>query len=112
MRHKCYTNDASATRVEKIEFENGKTENIFSQSYISYIANERLQGEEQFHSKNYLLEMPCSHAKLRLKNALQKVNFVMGKAISKTYTLDCSCKCPCMFSHSNTSSFSIKKHFI
>ena len=27
------------------------------------MANERLQGEEQYHSKNYLLEMPRSHAK-------------------------------------------------
>ena len=27
------------------------------------MANEKLQGEEQYHSKNYLLEMPCSHAK-------------------------------------------------
>ena len=26
------------------------------------MANERLQGEEQFHSKNYLLDMHCSHA--------------------------------------------------
>ena len=64
------------------------------------MADERLQGEEPFHSKNYLLEMPCSHAKMRLKSAPQKLNFVMAKAISKGYTLDCSCKCPCTFPHS------------
>ena len=62
--------------------------------------NERLQGEEQFHFKNYLLEMLCFHAKMRLKSAPQKLNFVMAKAISKSYTLDCSCKCPCTFPHS------------
>ena len=60
------------------------------------MANERLEGEEQFHSKNYLLEMPRSHAKMYLKSAPQKLNFVMVKAISKSYTLDCSCKCPCI----------------
>ena len=42
------------------------------------MANERLQREEQFHSKNYLLEMPCSHA----KNSFEECT------ISKRYTLD------------------------
>ena len=41
-----------------------------------------------------------SHAKMHLKSAPQKLNFVMAKAISKSYTLDCSCKCPCTFPHS------------
>ena len=45
------------------------------------MANERLQGEEQFHSKNYILEMPRYHAKMHLKSASQKLNFVMAKAI-------------------------------
>ena len=47
------------------------------------MAHERLQGEEQLHSKNYNLEMPRSHAKMRLKIAPQKLNFVMAKAISQ-----------------------------
>ena len=64
------------------------------------MANERLQGEEQFHSKNYLLEMPRSHAKMRLKSAPQKLNFLMDKATSKSCTLDCSYKYPCTFPHS------------
>ena len=55
------------------------------------MASERLQGEEQFNSKNYLLEMSRFHAKMRLKNALQKLNFLMAKAISKSCTLGCSC---------------------
>ena len=36
------------------------------------------------------LEMPLSHAKMRLKCSPQKLNFVIAKAISKNYTLDCS----------------------
>ena len=100
VRHECYTNDTRATRVKNVDFDKGTNENIFPHPYISYMANERLQGEEQFHSKNYLLEMPRSHAKIRLKSAPQKLNFVMAKAISKSYILDCSCKYPCTFPHS------------
>ena len=84
VRHKCYTNDTSAartTRVRNFDFDNDTSENIFSHPYISYMANERLQGEEQFHSKNYILEMPRYHAKMHLKSASQKLNFVMAKAI-------------------------------
>ena len=43
--------------------------------------------------------MALSHAKIRLKTAPQKLNFVTAKAISESYTLDCSCKCPCTFPH-------------
>ena len=69
------------------DFDNDTSETIFSQPYISYMANERLQGEEQYHSKNYLLEISRSHSKTRLKSASQKLNFVIAKAISKSYTL-------------------------
>ena len=64
------------------------------------MANERLQGEEQDHSKNYPWEVPCSHAKAHLKSTPQKLNFVIAKVISKRYTLNCSCKYPCTFPHS------------
>ena len=93
-------NDTSATRVKNFGFDNDTSKNIFSYPYIYYMASERLQGEKQFHSKNYLLEMPRFHAKMRLKSAPQKLNFLMAKAISKSCTLDCSCKCPCTFPHS------------
>ena len=86
----CYTNGTSATRVKSFYFGNDKSENIFSHSYLSYMAYERLQGKKQFHSKNYLLEMPHFYARTRLKSAQQKLNLVMAKAISKSYTLDCS----------------------
>ena len=58
------------------------------------MASQRLQGEEKFHSKNYLLEMPRFHAKMCLKSAPQKLNFLMEKATSKRCTLDCSYKYP------------------
>ena len=48
------------------------------------MASERLQGEKQFHFKNYLLEMSLSHAKMRLESAPQKQNFLMAKAASKS----------------------------
>ena len=64
------------------------------------MASERLQGEEQIHSKNYLFEMSRFHAKMCLKSAPQKLNLLMAKAISKRCTLDFSCKCPCTFLHS------------
>ena len=49
------------------------------------MATERLQGEEQFHHMNYFLEIR-SHAKMRLKSAPQKLDFLMTKAISKSCT--------------------------
>ena len=100
MRHECYTNDTSVTRMKNFDFNNDTNRNIFSHPYIYYMASERLQGEEQFHSKNYLLEMSRFHAKMRLKSAPQKLNFLMEKAMSKSCKLDCSCKCPCTFPHS------------
>ena len=100
VQHECDTNDTSATRVKNFDFDDHTSKNIFSHHYIYYMASERLQGEEQFHSKNYLLEMSRFHAKMRLKHAPQKLNFIMEKAISKSFTLNCSCKCPCTFPHS------------
>ena len=91
VRHDCYTNNTSATRVKNFDFDNYTSKNIFSHPYIYYIPSERLQGDKQLHSKNYLLEMPRSNAKMRLKSAPQKPNFLMAKDISKSYTLDCSC---------------------
>ena len=86
MLHERQECNASATRGRKYDFDNDRSENILSHPYISYMANERLQEEEQFHSKNYLLEMPHSHAKMHFKSAAQKLSFVMAKAISKSYT--------------------------
>ena len=94
------TSDTSAARVKNFDFDNDKFKNIFSHPYIHYMASERLQREEQFNTKNFLLEMSRFHAKMRLKSAPPKLSFLMAKAISKSCTLDCNCKCPCTFSHS------------
>ena len=93
-------NDRSATRVwDKRhgcdicrKFNKDTTENVFLHHYISYMTNERLQEEERFHSKNYVLEILCSYAKMSSTSALQKLNFWMAKAISKSYIQHCSCK--------------------
>ena len=84
MRHDCYTNDTSVTQVKNFDSDNDTSENIFSHPYISYIANGKWK--EQFDYKNYFLEMPRFHAKMRLKSAPQKLNLVMAKDIKKLYT--------------------------
>ena len=40
-------NDTSATRVKNFDLNNDTSENVFSHPYISYMANERFQGEEK-----------------------------------------------------------------
>ena len=50
---------------------------------LAILANERSKGKEQFHSKNYLLEMLRSHVKMLLKSAPKKLNFVLAKAYQK-----------------------------
>ena len=101
LRHECYTNDTSVKRVKNFDFDNDTGKNVFSHPYIYYMTRERLRGEEQFHTKNYLLEMsfPCN---MSFKSAPQKLNFLRTKAVSKSCTLHFSCKCPCTFLHSYT----------
>ena len=61
VRHKGHECDRSATRVlherhewKIFDFDNYTSKNIFSHCYIYYMASERFQGEEEFHSKYYL----------------------------------------------------------
>ena len=83
VRHKCDMNNTSVTRGKNFDFYNNTSENIFSHAYISYMENEILLAEEQLHPKNYLSEMHRSHAKMRLKSAPQKRNFVIAKLYQK-----------------------------
>ena len=53
MQHEYGTSVTRTTRVKNFDFDNETSENIFSHPYISYMPNERLQGEKQIHSKNY-----------------------------------------------------------
>ena len=80
VRYKCCTNDTSATRVENFDFYNDTGKNIFSHPYICCMASERLQGEEQIHSKNYLLEMSPFHA---FKKSTTKTKLFNGKSYNK-----------------------------
>ena len=86
----CDTNDTSATqttRVKNFNFDHDTSENTFLQPYNSYITNERLQGEEeQFHFKNYLLEISRSHAKMHLKIAPQKLDSYDKNSNKKLYS--------------------------
>ena len=87
VRRECYTNDTSAIQVKNLDFDSDASENIF---FISYMANENLQSGTVSFS-----ELPFGNASFPCQNAIepQKLNFVMAKAISNSYTLDCSCKC-------------------
>ena len=71
------------------------------------MTNERLQGEEQFHSKNYLSVMPRFHAKMRLKSASQKLNFVLAQAVHWIVAAN-DLEPSRIVTHNNTASFSIK----
>ena len=62
------TSDTSGSRVKNFDFDNDKFKNIFTPLFY-YMASERLQGQEQFHTKNYLSEMSRFHAKISLKSA-------------------------------------------
>ena len=67
--------------MKNFDFDSDTSKNIFLHPYIYYMASERLQGEKQLHSKNYLLEMSRFHAKMCLKSAPQKLSY-----IKKLYT--------------------------
>ena len=83
VRNACYTNDTIATRVKNFDFDNATSKSIISHPYIYYMASERLQGEEQFHSRNYLLEISRFNAKMRLKSATQKTKLFNCKSYIK-----------------------------
>ena len=73
VQHECETSESGATYVEN--FNKDTTENVFLHHYISYMTNERLQEEQRYHSKNCVLEILCSYAKMSSTSALQKLNF-------------------------------------
>ena len=77
VRNECYTNDnTSAIREENVDFDNDTSKHIFSHPYISYMANERLQVEEQFHFGNSLFPS---------RNAFEKCTTKTGLCNCKSY---------------------------
>ena len=57
--HESYTYDTSGTRGKNFDFDNDTSKNIFLHPFMYLMASERLHGEKQFHSRNYVLEIPC-----------------------------------------------------
>ena len=87
VQHECHTNDTSVTRVGNFDFDKDTSENMFSHAYISYMANERLQGEEQFHSKYYLLELTSFPCQNTFEKCTAKIELCNGKSyIKKLHT--------------------------
>ena len=69
---------------ENFDFDSDTNKNIFSHPCINYIVNERLQGGEKFHSKNYLLEMLCHMHHKMIAKAISKR---LSNILAKSYTL-------------------------
>ena len=95
-RHECDTNYTSATRVrhERYECDTSVTRVLLKRhecdtiaTQINHMTKERFQGEEQFYSKNYLLEMSRSHAKMHIQKCATKTELCNGKSyIKNLYT--------------------------
>ena len=80
VQHECYTNETSTTQVKTFDFDNDTSENIFLHHYISYVANEILQGEEQFHE-----ELSFGNASFPYQNAFEKCITKAEHSNSKSY---------------------------
>ena len=94
VQHERNTTDRSVTQVKILDFDNGTSENIFTQPYV---ANNHYKERKNISLKTTIWK--CSVPKLK-KNAAEKLNIVIAKATLKTYTLGYSCKCFCTFPHS------------
>ena len=106
-RHEC---DTSATRTTQVWHE-WKILVLITTQVKTYFHTSILAIWWKITRRGTISEMPHSHAEMRLKSPSQKLSFVMGKAISKGYTLDCSCNFLARsrtVTHSNIASFSMK----
>ena len=93
------TNDASGTQAKKFNFDNDTSENIFQTPILP-----KWQIKDYNKRNNFILRTPFWKClvpipKMRSKSALQKLNFLIPKAMSKSYTIDCSCECSRTFRH-------------
>ena len=105
-RHECNTNAIQTARVqdEREEFKNFDFDKTHVTTYFQISILTIWQMKHYKERDNFILRITFSKClvpmpKLHLKSASQKLNFVMTKAISKSYPLDCSCKYPCTFQH-------------
>ena len=72
-------NGTSGTRVKHFDFDNDTSKNIFSRPYIYYMAGERLQEEEQFHTS-----FPYQNA---FEKCNKKTELFNGKSYIKTLSI-------------------------
>ena len=98
VQHKC---DTSVTRTKRVrqEWKNLISITTLVKTYFHILIFTYIYLLIIF-TKNYLLEMPRFRAKMGLKSAPQKRNFLIANATSTCCTLDRNCKCPCTFPHS------------
>ena len=110
VQRECYTKDKSATRVLHEQHECDTSEKILIlittrvKTYF-HIPIFTIWQVKDYKERNHFIinttfSKPHSHPKMRLKSAQKKLDFVMVKAITKSYTLDYSCKFPCTSPHS------------
>ena len=96
VRHKCYTNDTSE---KTFDFDNYGSKNMFHIPIFTI-----WQVKDYKERSNFILSTTFKNASFAYQNEFekcpQKLEFLMVRAISKSYTLDCSCKSPCAYPHS------------
>ena len=105
-RHECYTNHTSAIRTTRVRHE-WKFLILITTRLKIYFHNPIVaiqQMKDYKERNNFILRTTFWKCLVPMPKCVWKVhpitNFVMAKATSKSYILDCSCKCPCTFSHS------------
>ena len=116
VQHECDTSDTSATRVLHVrrECDTSTTRTTRERHKREFLILITTRVKTYFHIPilavwqmkdykeriNFILRntsFPCQNA---FEKCITKMNFVMAKAISKSYTLHCRCKCPYTFPHS------------
>ena len=108
VQHVCYTNGTGAARAKNFDFDNNTS---FHTLILGIWQMKDHKKRKNFIVRTTFLEMPRSHAKMRLKSASRKLNFVMAKAISKSITYIGTANALArsrIVTHSDTTSFSIK----
>ena len=99
VRHESDTNDTSATWVKNFDFQNETRENMFSHPTLAIWQMKDYKERNNIILKTTFWQCLIPTPK-NVQSAPQILNFVIAKAISKRYTLNCSCKWPCTFPHS------------
>ena len=99
-RHECDTSATQMTRVKKLLIL--ITTGVKTCFHIPIFTIWQVKDYKE--RNNFILSTTFKNASFAYQNKFekcpQKLEFVMVRAISKSYTLDCSCKSPCALPHS------------